>query len=77
MEMTVKSTDKLVEIDGVPARIWEGVSARGVRVHCYITRVAVKHGDDVGEFQSELQEHAPPTPLVAALPSRITLKGGV
>lgn len=76
MKMTITSTDKLVEIDGVPARVWEGVSARGVRLHAYITRVAVKRGDDVGEFQSELQEHAPPSPLVAALPSRITLKAG-
>jgi len=73
MEMTIHSTDKIVEINGIPTRVWEGVSASGIRVHTYIIRVAVKRGDDVTEFQRELQECIPPTPEVAAMPAAIKL----
>jgi len=75
MEMTLQSTSKIVEIDSVPARVWEGVSARGIPVRAYINRVVAKRSDDSQAFQLELQEHTAPSAVVAALPTHITLKG--
>lgn len=40
MTITIKSTTKMVELNGVPARIWEGETESGIPVHCYITRIA-------------------------------------
>lgn len=77
MNLTLQSTTKLVtlRINGVdvPARIWEGSSESGVPVHCYITRVAVANDQDTSQFERELQEHAPPSPAVEAIPLRMIL----
>ncbi len=77
MQVTLQSTTKIVElsIDGarVPARIWEGRTANGVRVHAYVTRVAVKNTDDVAEFDRDLKEHAAPSVEVQAIPLRLVL----
>lgn len=73
MKATIQSTTKLVQVNGVPARVWEGVSERGIRFHAYITRVAVNRGDDAQEFQMELQECQEPTEDVAAIPKAIQL----
>lgn len=35
MKITVESTDKIVHLDGVPARIWDGETSTGIKVHCY------------------------------------------
>ena len=65
MKLTIESTTKLVEIQvngaSVPARIWEGHTASGIPVHCFITRVAVHKDLDASQFENELQEHSPPT----------------
>ncbi len=77
MQVTLQSTTKIVElrIDGtnVPARIWEGQTANGVRVHAYIIRIAVKDTDDVAEFDRDLKEHAAPSVEVQAIPLRLVL----
>ena len=62
MKMTIESTSKLVVINGVPARVWQGKSERGVPLVCCITRIAVDKDADNSQFESELQEHAAPTP---------------
>jgi ribosomal protein S12 methylthiotransferase accessory factor YcaO len=62
--MTIESTTRLVAINGVPARVWQGTSERGVPVVCCITRIAVAEGDDNSQFEAELKEHAAPTPAV-------------
>jgi hypothetical protein len=44
----------------VPARLWEGTTAKGVACHAFITRIAVHRDLDATEFERELQEqHAP------------------
>lgn len=73
MEITIRSTEKIVAVNGIPTRIWEGATASGIRVHAYITRVAVKRADDATEFQQELQECIPPSEDVAAIPAAIKL----
>lgn len=73
MKIEIESTTKIVHLNGVPARIWEGKTASGIKVHCYITRIAVADGQDTGEFDRELQEHRAPSTEIAAIPLRMIL----
>jgi hypothetical protein len=77
MKITITSTTKIVELDGVPARVWEGHTEGGVALHCYITRLAVDKGaaaqEQLEEFEKDLQEHAPPSADVQAIPPRLVL----
>ena len=41
MKITVENTSKIVTLNGVPARIWEGFTESGIECHCYITRIAI------------------------------------
>ncbi len=41
MKITVENTTKIVTLNGVPARIWEGFTESGIKCHCYITRIAI------------------------------------
>jgi len=69
MKITMESTSQLTEINGVPARVWEGKTERGVPVTCFITRVAVQADQDQAEFERELRE-APPLGWVHHISSR-------
>lgn len=60
-------------IADVPARIWEGHTASGIPVHCYVTRIAVENGLDHTEFERELQEHRVPSADIEAIPLRLIL----
>jgi hypothetical protein len=41
MKITLESTAKIVEFNGLPARIWEGKTEGGIACHAFITRIAV------------------------------------
>lgn len=73
MRVQLESTTKLVEVDGVPARIWEGQTESGIRVHAFITRIAVHKDDDASQFEAELKECLPPSRDVAMYPARLVL----
>ena len=73
MKMTIESTTKMVELNGVPARIWEGETESGIKVHCFITRIGVDLDSDQSQFQRELQEHRPPSPEIEAYPLRLLI----
>lgn len=73
MEIQIESTDKIVELNGVPARIWEGHTASGIPVHCYVTRIAVARDADTSQFEKELQEHRTPSVDVQTIPLRLIL----
>jgi len=73
MEITLHNTTKLTSINGVPARIWEGHTASGIPIHCYITRIAVNHLDNCTEFDQELEHASPPTPAVMAIDNRLLI----
>jgi hypothetical protein len=75
MKITLESTTKIVTIDGVPARVWEGLTEGGVRVVAFIPRVAVREADDSSEFDRDLQRtgHLKPSPDVAAIPTRLVM----
>ena len=78
MKVTLESTSKVVELDGVPARMWEETTERGVRCFAFITRIAPAQPDpppeQVAEFEADLRAVRPPTPhLAAAIPLRLIL----
>ncbi len=74
MKATIESTTKIVELNGVPARIWEGESESGIRFHCYITRVAIDEQETrTAEFQQELAEQRVPSVALEAIPLRLIL----
>lgn len=74
MKITIESTEKIVELSGVPARIWEGHTENGIAVHCFVTRIAVvKTEDDASQFEAELKACRVPSADVEAYPLRMVL----
>lgn len=73
MKILLHNTSKLVWLNGVPARIWEGYTASGIAVHAYITRLAVEKKADAAEFESELQECAEPSADIQNLPLHLLI----
>jgi hypothetical protein len=63
----------MVEVNGVPARVWEGETASGVKVQCLITRIAVHKDQDQSQFEAELAEQSPPTEGLRSFPLRLIL----
>jgi hypothetical protein len=41
LKLILENTSKIVELNGVPARVWEGKTESGIACHAFITRVAV------------------------------------
>jgi hypothetical protein len=74
MRVTLESTSKIVVIDDLPARVWEGETDSGIQVHAYITRMAIdKDEPRAEEFSRELLEQRPPSVAVGAIPLRLIL----
>lgn len=75
MKVTLTSTEKIVTLNGVPARVWEGETDTGIQCHAFVTRIAVDRNDEEGcaQFAAELQENRPPRPELAVYPLRMIL----
>lgn len=80
MKITVESTTKIVTVktsalaDGVPCRIWEGITERGVKVTCLISRIATQGtGNELAEFEADLEAHTAPSSEINAWPLRMIL----
>lgn len=71
MKITIESTAKLVTIDGVATRVWQGHTENGIEMHAYVALVAVRHDSDRAEFERDLQTCAPPRAELAAIPARM------
>jgi hypothetical protein len=67
MKLLLESTPDIVELDGVPTRLWVGETASGVPVRAYIHRLSPQTNDPeaVAAFEGELQ--AARAPITAAL----------
>lgn len=72
MKAQLESTSKIVTLNGIPARVWEGTTEGGARIVAFITRVTPMD-DDPGEFERELDQQRPPSPDVEAFPLRMIL----
>lgn len=68
MKITIHSTDKLVYLDGVKCRVWEGETESGIKMHAFIPRVAVHDSLDSSQFENELLECRKPSEYIQALP---------
>lgn len=83
MQVYLHSTSRVVhlelpaELEGVrvavPARVWEGRTAKGVPVIAFITRIAAERDQDLAEFEQDLAEQRPPSPAAQAFPLRMIL----
>lgn len=81
MKITIESTSKLIKLQSgiesdsiVPARVWEGFTESGIKVHCFITRIAVdKNETRTEEFTKELSEQKVPSPEIETYPLRLIL----
>lgn len=59
MEIQITSTDQVTKIDGVPVRLWNGVTADGLPCKVFVHRIAVANdGDTI--LDRELKELPPP-----------------
>jgi hypothetical protein len=76
VKIQIKSTTKIVQLNGVPARIWEGETESGIPVHCYVTRIQVQKDLDASQFERELQEHAKPSVDIQGIPLHLILLKG-
>lgn len=59
MKLTITATDQITHIEGVPCRLWEGVSEDGVPCKVFVHRVAVHNDHDSSRFEKELAEQLP------------------
>lgn len=74
MKMTIESTTHIVKVNGIDCRVWEGETARGIKVQALIPRVAVRNGQDTSQFEAELKEQAAPsTDAIQSFPLRMIL----
>jgi hypothetical protein len=75
MKITIESTSKVVMLNAImPARIWEGETESGIKVHCFITRIACnKNEKNKEEFEKELQSVKPPSTEIDKYPMRLIL----
>lgn len=80
MKITISPTTKIVIMkpaplaDGIPARVWEGETESGIKVRCFITRVAVdKNEPRIAEFENELKEVNAPSYETSRFPSSLIL----
>ena len=75
MNVTLQPTDRMTEINGVPARVWEGTTGKGIPVFCLITRVGIREDHDAAELEAELREQRAPCSgeVARAIPLRMIL----
>lgn len=59
MKATIESTGRLVTIDGVSCRAWNGKTEGGVKFTAFIALLKVPNGEDQSQFARELLEMQP------------------
>jgi hypothetical protein len=60
MKIAIEATEKLTQMDGVPVRLWEGVTEQGTLCKVFVHRIAVHKSQDAETFDRELKEQVPP-----------------
>lgn len=73
MKITIESTTQIVQVNGIDCRVWEGKTEGGVRVQCLIPRIAARMGENLSQFEAELEEQRPPSPDFQPFPLRMIL----
>ena len=78
MNIKISNTSKVVTLNNVPARIWQGETDSGIKVVCFVTRVAVdttQHNwkDYLSQFEKELQEQKAPSREIESFPLKMII----
>lgn len=74
MRVTLQSTSRLVTVNGVDGRVWEGKTESGIEIVAVITRIAAPAGADLSQFERELQEtKSPSDAAVMVCPTRMVI----
>lgn len=73
MEILLHNITKIVWLNGVPARIWEGQTASGIPIHAFITRIGVEKDADHSEFLEALDTATAPSPDIESIPFRLLI----
>lgn len=60
MKIEITATDKITHVDGVKCRVWDGVTANGIKCLVFVHRICVHDRQDAKEFEMELSEQLPP-----------------
>jgi hypothetical protein len=64
MKITIEATAQLMSIDGVPVRLWRGVTDGNVPCLVFVHRLAVSRAEDASQFDKELLSMpAPAAPI--------------
>lgn len=67
MKITIESTEKMTFVNGTQARVWKGISERGVNCIVFVANIGVEKTADHSQFERELKETMPPTSVLMAL----------
>jgi hypothetical protein len=59
MRIQIEPTDILTDLDGVPVRVWNGITENGTQCFVFVHRVAV-YSEDSEEFDAELLDQPSP-----------------
>lgn len=60
MKVQIESTEQIIDLDGVPCRVWKGTTERGIECTVLVHRIRVQKDEDCTEFDAELKEKARP-----------------
>jgi len=64
VKITMEATDQITHINGVEARVWNGVTGEGVECKCFVQLIAVRHDADSDQFDRTLRQKLPPARVV-------------
>jgi hypothetical protein len=70
VRIEISSTNLITALDGVPVRVWEGTTERGVKCKVFVHRLAVANNENQAQFDQELTEQFEPG---RAIPLRYVL----
>lgn len=68
MRLQIEPTEILTELDGVPVRVWNGVSEGGTQCFVFVHRLAVRNDQDLEAFETELMGQLPPETVITLEP---------
>jgi len=54
MKIQIEATDQLTQMDGIPVRVWNGMTERGIPCLVMVHRVIVRTDADTERFEREL-----------------------
>ena len=73
MKIEIESTEKIVELNGVQTRVWDGKTDSGIPVHCFMVRISPQTHENIEQFEKELKEQKAPSADILSYPLRMVL----